>query len=266
MKRHACELHCTAEGQMSHEPRVGKAAMTDTHTKLRIYFSDRTIPVMAVVAAIGLWLALSRGDAPALGLLGFGWGIYVVEEYLVHRFIFHAPPPQRQFLFDALYRLHYGHHDQVLNKHLLFTPLWFSLPLAAIDCAMIAIFLPMKDALIAVWGGGVSAYLLFEWLHLTSHFKAASKGRLGRYITRRHSKHHYIDYSHWFTVSPGGQLVDRAFGSDPRDHGVVPGVRTCGLAENDPRLVKSRIRFGSDSSLANQHQSSRRNVRAENAA
>ena len=41
------------------------------------------------------------------------------------------------------------------------------------------------------------------------------KGRLGRYVTRRHAKHHNIDYTHWYTVSPGGQLVDAAFGSDP---------------------------------------------------
>ncbi len=50
-------------------------------------------------------------------------------------------------------------------------------------------------------------YLFFEWLHLTSHFRM-EKGRLGHYVTRRHAKHHNIDYSHWFTVSPGGQLVD----------------------------------------------------------
>ena len=77
------------------------------------------------------------------------------------------------------------------------------------------------------------------------------KGRLGRYITRRHAKHHNIDYSHWYTVSPGGQLVDSALGSDPAQYGVVPNVLTCGLDPNDPRLVKSRIRFGLDSSLTN---------------
>ena len=93
-------------------------------------------------------------------------------------------------------------------------------------------------------------YLFFEWLHLTSHFRM-EKGRLGRYITRRHAKHHNIDYRHWFTVSPGGQLVDSALGSDPAQYGVVPNVLTCGLDRDDPRLVKSRIRYGLDSSLTN---------------
>jgi len=227
--------------------------MTDTQKRIRIYFSHSGIRVMAAVAALGLWFAVRRGDAVTLALLALGWAIYVVEEYLIHRFIFHARAPRRQVLFNAMYRLHYGHHDQATNKHLLFTPLWFALPLTITSGAATTIVLGLDDALIAICGGGVSAFLLFEWLHLTSHFKTSSKGRLGRYITRRHSKHHYIDYAKWFTVSPGGQLVDKVFGSDPAEYSVVAEVHTCGLASNDPRLVKSRIRFALDTSLANSH-------------
>ena len=225
--------------------------MNDFQKLLRIYASDAAVRVMAVIAAGGVTLAIQQRDLAALGLFALGWGLYLLEEHLIHRFIFHAPAPKRQFLFDLLYRLHYGHHDQQRSRHLLFTPLWFALPLAVLDCAVMAIVLPGEDAVIAVCGGGVCAYLYFEWLHLTSHFKASSKGRLGRYITRRHARHHHIDYSSWYTVSPGGQLVDRALGSDPQHYSVVPRVRTCGLATDDPRLVKSRIRFGSDTSLAN---------------
>jgi hypothetical protein len=78
-----------------------------------------------------------------------------------------------------------------------------------------------------------------------------NKGRLGRYVTRRHARHHYIDHHNWYTVSPGGQLVDAAFGSSPSTYAVVSNVRTCGLDPNDPRLVRSRARFGVDASLAN---------------
>jgi hypothetical protein len=227
--------------------------MTDTQKMFRIYAADHTIPFMAVLAAVGTSLAIIRGDLVALGLFALGWGIYVVEEYLVHRFIFHAPAPKQQTLFDALYRLHYGHHDQVRNKRLLFTPLWFALPLTIANVAVVWFVLPLRDVLIAALGGGVCAYLLFEWLHLTSHFKAASKGRLGKYITRRHAKHHHIDYAYWYTVSPGGQLVDKAFGSDPDDYRVASNVQTCGLDPADPRLLKSRQRYGCDASLANGH-------------
>jgi Fatty acid hydroxylase superfamily len=235
--------------------------MTDTRKKLLIYFADPAIPVMATLAVAGLSLAVLRRAPIVPMLIAVGWSLYVVQEHLIHRFIFHAPAPRNQALFDLLYRLHYGHHDQVKNRHLLFTPLWFSLPMTAMNVALVAIVFPLYEAVIAVLGGGVVAYLVFEWLHLTSHFRTSSNGRLGKYITRRHGKHHHIDYANWYTVSPGGQLVDRALGADPvlewlpasagRTQHVVSNVRTCGLDPEDPRLIASRARFGSDATLAN---------------
>jgi hypothetical protein len=224
--------------------------MNDLQKLLRIYAADHGIQVMAVVGAGGVTLGLMQHDLAALGLFALGWGLYLLEEHLIHRFIFHAPAPQQQFLFDLLYRLHYGHHDQQRNPHLLFTPLWFALPMALLTTGLLWVVLPLKSALIAIFGGAVSGYLVFEWLHLTSHFRM-EKGRLGRYITRRHAKHHNIDYRYWYTVSPGGQIVDTALGSDPAQYSVVPNVLTCGLSHDDPRFVKSRLRFGLDSSLTN---------------
>lgn len=224
--------------------------MNDFQKLLRVYSGDAAIRVMAVIAAGGVTLAIQQRDLAALGLFAMGWGLYLLEEHLIHRFVFHAPAPKNQFLFDLLYRLHYGHHDQQRSRHLLFTPLWFALPIALINTAALALVLSLKSAIIAVLGGSVTGYLFFEWLHLTSHFRM-EKGRLGRYVTRRHAKHHNIDYRHWYTVSPGGQLVDSALGSDPAQYGVVPNVLTCGLDRDDPRFVKSRLRFGLDASLNN---------------
>jgi hypothetical protein len=225
--------------------------MTDTRKKLLIYFADPAIPVMATLAVAGLSLAVLRRAPIVPALMALGWSLYVVQEHLIHRFIFHAPAPRNQRLFDLLYRLHYGHHDQVRNKHLLFTPLWFSLPMTAVNIAVVAIVFPLYEAVIAVLGGGVVGYLVFEWLHLTSHFRTSANGRLGKYITRRHGKHHHVDYANWYTVSPGGQFVDRALYADPSEFRVVSNVRTCGLDPDDPRLIASRIRFGSDATLAN---------------
>jgi hypothetical protein len=224
--------------------------MTDVQKALRIYMEDRGIQVMAILAASGMTLALLQPGLPTLGLFAMGWGLYLLEEHLIHRFIFHAPAPKGQFLFDLLYRLHYGHHDQQRSRHLLFTPLWFSLPMSMVTGAALTLVLPLESALIAVFGGSASGYLFFEWLHLTSHFRM-EKGRLGRHVTRRHAKHHNIDFRYWYTVSPGGELVDVALGSDPAHYGVVRNVLTCGLDRDDPRLVKSRIRFGLDASLNN---------------
>ena len=224
--------------------------MNDIQKLLRIYVADPGIQVMGLIGVAGVALAISEPRFSTVGLLAMGWGLYLLEEHLIHRFIFHAPAPRSQFLFDLLYRLHYGHHDQQRSRDLLFTPLWFALPIALVTVAALSLVMPARSAVIAVAGGSVPGYLFFEWLHLTSHFRM-EKGRLGRYITRRHAKHHNIDYHHWFTVSPGGQLVDSALGSSPAQFGVVPNVLTCGLDKDDPRLAKSRLRYGLDSSLNN---------------
>ena len=233
----------------ANQQRSGRTAMNDTRTRLDIYTGDLGIRIMALVAAGAVTFGLVQRELSALWLLALGWGLYLIEEHLIHRFIFHAPPPRQQFLFNALYRLHYGHHDQARSRHLLFTPLWFALPMALVTTAALSIVLPLTDAAIAVLGGGVCGYLVFEWLHLTSHFRM-DKGRLGRYITRRHARHHNIDYRYWYTVSPGGELVDGALGSSPARYSVVPNVLTCGLDPDDPRIVQSRLRFGLDASLA----------------
>ena len=222
--------------------------MADKLKLFRLYLGDHGIRVMAGLTAAGLALALSRREPGTAGLLALGWALYLVEEHLIHRFIFHLPAPRQQFLFDLLYRLHYGHHDQDRHRHLLFTPLWFSLPATALTVGLVGLFLPPTGALITVLGGSGCAYLLFEWLHLVSHARIA-KGRLGRHVTRRHARHHYIDYGHWYTVSPGGEAVDSALGASPSHAPVVENVRTCGLEPDDPRLVKSRLRFGLDASL-----------------
>src|SRR5687767_9615394 len=141
--------------------------MNDFQKLLRIYIGDPGILVMGAIGVAGVALAISQPTLATLGLFALGWGLYLLEEHLIHRFIFHAPAPQRQFLFDLLYRLHYGHHDQQRSRHLLFTPLWFALPIALVTVAALSIVLPVKSALIAVAGGSVCGYLFFEWLHLT---------------------------------------------------------------------------------------------------
>src|SRR5262245_27498641 len=130
--------------------------MSDFQKLLRIYVSDTGIQVMAVIGVAGITLALMQRDLAALGLFVMGWALYLLEEHLIHRFVFHAPAPKNQFLFDLLYRLHYGHHDQQRSRHLLFTPLWFALPIAFITLAALTIVLPVKSALIAILGGSVS--------------------------------------------------------------------------------------------------------------
>lgn len=238
--------------------------MEDLRTLLRFYLGDVGIVVHVVICAAALTVA-AADPAPATALLvALGWTSYVIQEHLVHRLIFHAPAPRSQRLFDLLYRLHYGHHDQVQNRHLLFTPLWFSLALGLANFALVSLVAGPRTAVVFVYGGGVASYLLFEWLHLLSHFNARERGRIAWSVTRRHARHHFIDFNNWYTVSPGGSLVDRLLGAAPDEARRVPDTRTCGLEPDDPRLERARARFGRDRSLGNLD--ARREARAEAAS
>ena len=211
--------------------------------RLHTLLAQATILPMAALALVG-WIALFADlQWSRLWLVPLGWAIYVVEEHLVHRFIFHMPAPSNQWMFDRLYRLHYGHHDQPAKLDILVTPLWFAMPFAILNCAASAVvFWSVRDAMVATFAGGVTAYLAYEWFHMACH----DGGPASAFTRRRkawHMQHHFLDHAARFTVSPGGSWVDALLGRavSRRPSGdAVQQVRTLGLDRDDPRLQRAR--------------------------
>ena len=91
---------------------------------------------------LGLMASLTLPLGTAAGLFAIGWASYVVQEHLVHRYLFHAPAPRAQWLVNLLHRMRYGRHDRPRHKHLLFTPLWCSLSIGIVNIAVVSLFLP----------------------------------------------------------------------------------------------------------------------------
>lgn len=238
--------------------------MSDLQKMIRIYVGDVGIIVNSALVLFGVAVAVQTLSWWTPLLIAAGWACYLLEEHTVHRYIFHAPPPRRQWLFNILYRLHYGHHDQVYNRDLLFTPAWFSVGLGLLNVAAASLLLPVELAVVLIFAGSVPAYLFFEWLHLLTHFNASRRSDFAVRLTRAHARHHFADYTNWFTVSPGGGLVDKLMGTDPEKKVRRENATTCGLDPNDPRLLNARARFGEDRTLANRpHQGTTATVPAE---
>ncbi len=225
--------------------------MQDIRKMLRIYLTDAGVIVHILLVVSAIAVSLSSLTWEVLAIVPIGWVSYVVQEHLVHRYVFHAPAPRSQFLFNLYYRLHCGHHDQIHNSELLFTPLWFSLPLGLLNVAVVSLILPINQAFVLVYLGAVSAYLLFEWCHLLSHFHAHNRGAYATRLTRDHGRHHHINFRFWFTVSPGGQMVDSALGANPHTFSRLSYPRTCGLCPDDPRLSTVRQKYTANQVLAN---------------
>jgi hypothetical protein len=217
-------------------------------------FSHFTILGIAAGVCLGIVIVGTEG-LPWLWLLALlGVPAQMLNEYNLHRFIFHLKPPKRQWQFDLLYRAHYGHHDFPTNQALFFAPDFVVFPVLGINFAIVwAIFATFGAdwafagaAAIVLIGGGMT-FLAYEWFHSTAHLPVR-KTAIERRVSTLHNQHHFRDFSRWFHVTAGGEIIDRVMGTaidrnDLKEQQRIEFIRTLGMRPDDPRLVAARTRF-----------------------
>ena len=220
----------------------------------KLLISHPSVPVMLAAVALGLGVLIASGATWHWGFVLLGIGVQMLNEYGLHRFVFHLPPPRRQWAFDLLYQAHYGHHDFPTHPKLFFTPVWVAVPMLLVNLAVVygivwlllpTQAMPLTAAIVLV--GGVLTFLGYEWFHMTAHL-SLRKSRLETYVTRLHNQHHFRDFTKWFHVSPGGEVIDRVMGTAIDRESLkrqqrIDFIRTLGLSPDDPRLIAARNRF-----------------------
>lgn len=236
-------------------------SITDTSTlspttraiavRFGLLYSHASIWIMTGVLIAALFFTELNWHPTLALLIIAGVGGQMTTEYNIHRYIFHLPPPKNQRLFNALYLCHYGHHDFPTNPKLFFVPIWFMLPVLIAGFLIywgifallgFASALPMAVAFVFV--GHVATFLGYEWYHMTAHLNIR-KFAPEVAVTRRHNIHHFKNFAANFHVSWGGQIIDRAMGTeidpDARDRlSRSEFIRTLGMEPNDPRLISAR--------------------------
>lgn len=223
-------------------------------SRLRLLASHWAIPVMALAFLAGL-VVVARGPLWLWLLVPLGVAGQMLNEYAMHRFLFHLPPPRVQWRFDLMYQAHYGHHDFPTVPGLFFVPWWIALPMlgahyliASVLGGLILPGLGWQIGAAVILLGGVGTFLAYEWFHATAHLPVP-KTAAERRVTTLHNQHHFRDFSRWFHVSPGGEVIDRALGT-AIDREALRGAQraefmtTLGLPPDDPRLIAARHRFG----------------------
>lgn len=140
--------------------------------------------------SIGIWLAI------VIGMVG-----YSVSEYTTHRFLFHVKPPKNAFLLKMVKRLHYDHHSEPNNLHLLFLPLWYSLPNLLIASGIIFYFTSSLVFTNAVISGVMIFFLYYEWVHYIAHRPFQPFSPWGRWIKKVHLWHHFKNENYWYGVT-----------------------------------------------------------------
>lgn len=222
--------------------------------RLKLLLSHPSVPVMLAAVALGIAILWAEGATWQWGFVVLGVGLQMLNEYGLHRYIFHLKPPRQQWAFDLLYQAHYGHHDFPTNHKLFFAPIWVVVPMLVVNFAVIlgllwlvlpAYALSLAAAIVLV--GGVATFLGYEWFHMTAHL-TVTKTRVERHVTQLHNQHHFRDFSKWFHVSPGGEVIDRAMGTaidreTLKSQQRIEFIRTLGMTPDDPRLVAARDRF-----------------------
>ncbi|MGB3177589.1 MAG: sterol desaturase family protein [Albidovulum sp.] len=222
--------------------------------RLRLMLSHRSILGVCAGIVIGVVLLVQAETAWLWALVILGIPAQMLNEYNLHRFIFHLPPPRQQWQFDLMYRAHYGHHDFPTNPHLFFAPDFVVFPVAAFNFTVIWAVLSslgldwgLPGAAAVVLVGGGATFLAYEWFHTTAHLPVP-KTAVERHVTTLHNQHHFRDFSKWFHVTAGGEVIDRFMGTAiDRDalkfQQRIEFIRTLGMRPDDQRLIAARQRF-----------------------
>lgn len=222
--------------------------------RLQLMFSHRSIVGIALAVVVGVVVVARAGTPWLWSLVLIGIPAQMLNEYNLHRFVFHLSPPGRQWLFDILYRAHYGHHDFPTNHALFFTPDFVVFPVLALNftlvwaiLSVIGLDLALAGAAAIVAVGGGLTFLAYEWFHSTAHLPLR-KSAIERHVTTLHNQHHFRDFTKWFHVTAGGEIIDRVMGTaidrdDLKSRQRIEFIRTLGLRPDDPRLVAARHRF-----------------------
>lgn len=222
--------------------------------RLQLMFRHRSVIGIALAVVAGIVIVALEGRPWMWALVLAGIPLQMLNEYNLHRFIFHLPPPKRQWQFDILYRAHYGHHDFPTNRELFFAPDFVVFPVLVFNFTLGWTLLTLLGADWAIAGtaavvmiGGGLTFLAYEWFHATAHLPVG-KTAVERHVTTLHNQHHFRDFSRCFHVTAGGEIIDRMMGTAiDRDalktQQRIEFIRTLGMRPDDPRLVAARHRF-----------------------
>lgn len=222
--------------------------------RLRLLFSHATLWIIACAIVIGAVIVATDGRPWLWGLVLFGAASQMMNEYFLHRFVFHYRAPQNQKLFDLFYRAHYGHHDFPTNFDMLFVPTFVLIPMLAFNFllfgatfSLLGVAAPLAPTAAVVLVGGGMTFIGYEWFHATAHMNVATTA-IERHVAKLHNQHHFRDFSKWYHVTAGGEVLDHVFGTAISREALkqkqrIEFIRTMGLRPDDPRLVAARKRF-----------------------
>ena len=183
------------------------------------------------VVAASLWFAPTAPAQTAL-LFALGLVVWSLVEYLMHRFVFHWPddimdqthavvehlkpgeaaiPALPSWKHLAYFIGHGVHHVAPSEPTRLVMPPGASIPLALLFFGLFRLLFGAWT--LGVFAGFILGYLVYDTIHYAVHHQGLPT-RWGRYLKKRHARHHHVDADEDYGVS--SPLWDLVFGTFSR--------------------------------------------------
>jgi sterol desaturase/sphingolipid hydroxylase (fatty acid hydroxylase superfamily) len=162
---------------------------------------------------------------------GLGLLIWTFIEYLLHRFVFHAPDeimretheisaglelhepviPALPTLRHVNYFIFHGvHHEYPSDSRRLVMPPIASLPMGVV--AWLSFSLIFGERAIPAFAGLLVGYLIYDTTHFVLHHRSVPTA-FGKLIKKAHMRHHFLDPDEDYGVSsPLWDVVFRTYG------------------------------------------------------
>ncbi|HET9058079.1 MAG TPA: sterol desaturase family protein [Chitinophagaceae bacterium] len=162
-----------------------------------------TVPLYIYIPVIGfmLYKAITAGVgiASIFIYLFFGFFVWTLTEYLLHRFIFHFQPSSKwgqrlHFIFHGV------HHDYPRDSKRLVMPPSASIPLALLFYFLFSLFFKTESYLYLFYAGFIAGYLVYDMMHYAMHHYNFKSSLMLR-IKHHHMLHHYSDDTRGYGVS-----------------------------------------------------------------
>lgn len=208
---------------------------TDLATKratLRMFAASGSARVLAVAAVVLVAARVAFDGAPGRAdLLAVAVTLAITGpvEWIIHRFLLHAPPDAWASRVLGTGTGHRRHHldppdvDWLLLRWVdaavfvtafgLVTAGW-SVPLMWLTGA------PIVAGFLSAWACAALGLLHYEWVHLLVHTRYRPRTRYYRGLARHHRLHHFRNERYWLGVT--SNTGDRLLRTLPRETGDVP--------------------------------------------
>ena len=184
---------------------------SNTYNKLMAWVRFCSFWIYPSLACLLLFLSLQQGTPwkQLLWLIPFGWLIWSLLEYALHRFFFHWIPHHRS-IRKIVQSLHFNHHGDSRNPDKILVRPIYSLPVSALFLGGFYTVTGSLFAASALLTGLWLGFLYYEFVHYRLHLSKADGGLL-KYQRQGHFYHHFVDPNHCFGVT--SPLWDWVFGT-----------------------------------------------------